>query len=391
MVTNVVKERRLKMPRHGTNIRKRTDGRWEGRYKHLQSNNTYKYKSVYGKTCREVKEKLETITAQKNQLVLEGDTVKLNDKDVLEDFGKISAKWLENIKEIRKHSTYIKYHGIYEKHIKDAIGTVYICDVSYSLINEKIFKKNTEKEYSQNLRHSIIAVINQILKYAAENYDYPAIRLDNNFINNKGKKIEIINYTEQAALIRYLYRETDVSKAGILLCILTGLRLGEICSLKWEDIDFEQMIIHVRRTVQRIAIDGRKNKTTLLVTEPKSIFSIREIPISAGTVQLLSKIKHNEEYIVGGKNPLDPRTYQNRFKKYLKEITVKNYNFHALRHTFATNCIDNAMDIKSLSEILGHANVQITLNRYVHPTMDAKRRQLAVLDSVYGQFCGSKE
>lgn len=167
--------------------------------------------------------------------------------------------------------------------------------------------------------------------------------------------------------------------------------MGEICSLKWDDIDFEQMIIHVCRTVQRIAIDGDKKRTALMVTEPKSIFSVREIPISEGLAQLLNKIRHDEEYIIGGRKPLEPRTYQNRFKKYLREITVKDYNFHALRHTFATNCIDNDMDVKSLSEILGHANVQITLNRYVHPTMDTKRRQLAVLDSVYGQFCGNVE
>ena len=214
--------------------------------------------------------------------------------------------------------------------------------------------------------------------------------MTNKFANSKGKRIEIINRTEQAALIRYLYKETDASKAGILLCIFTGLRLGEICSLKWDDIDFEQMIIHVRRTVQRISIDGNENRTSLIITEPKSIFSIREIPISKGTIHLLNKIKHNEEYVIGGKKPLEPRTYQNRFKKYLKETAIKEYNFHALRHTFATNCIDHDMDVKILSEILGHANVQITLNKYVHPTMDTKRRQLAVLDSVYGQFCGSE-
>lgn len=378
------------MPKHGNNIRRRTDGRWEGRYKEIQSDNSCKYKSVYGKTCREVTEKLEVIAVRKNKPVYENRAADPVNKDILKDFGMLSVEWLENIKKIRKHSTYIKYRGIYERHIKEAIGNTSVYDISNNLINEKIFTKDNEVTYSQNLVHTIIAVINQVLKYAAENYDCPINQLNNKLIN-KGKKIEIINHTEQAALIRYLCRETDPSKAGILLCISTGLRLGEICSLKWEDIDFEQMIIHVCRTVQRISIDGDKKRTALMVTEPKSIFSVREIPISTGMAQLLNKVKHDREYIVGGKYPLDPRTYQNRFKKYLKEITVKNYNFHALRHTFATNCIDNDMDVKSLSEILGHANVQITLNRYVHPTMEAKRRQLAVLDSVYGQFCGSKE
>ena len=383
------------MPRHGTNIRKRADGRWEGRYKILQSDNSCKYKSVYGKTCREVKEKLESISIQNRLPVLETEREKGkskgNSKEISEDFHAISTKWLECIKETRKYSTYIKYRGIYERHVRDKIGEVSVHDITYSLVNEKIFKGSSEVSYSQNLRHSIIAVINQILRYSAENYEYPEMRLENRFVSNKGKKIEIINHTEQASLIRYLYREMDASKAGILLCISIGLRLGEICSLKWDDVDFEQMIIHVRRTVQRIATDESGNRTALIITEPKSAFSIREIPISTGIVQVLNEIRHDGEYVVGGKTPLDPRTYQNRFKRYLRAAAVKEYNFHALRHTFATNCIDNDMDVKSLSEILGHANIQITLNKYVHPTMDAKRRQLAVLDSVYGQFGGSCE
>ncbi len=377
------------MPRHGSNIRRRIDGRWEGRYKSLQTDNSYKYKSVYGKTCREVKEKLEKIKVQNNQFIYETSLSNKRYKEVLECFGEVSLKWLENIKEIRKYSTYIKYRSIYEKHIKDTIGCAYIYEITNEFINEKIFRKSMEIKYSNNLKHSIIAIINQILKYASENYKYPAVQLVNKSVKDKGKKIEIINRTDQAALVRYLYRETDLSKAGILLCIFTGLRLGEVCSLKWEDIDFEQKIIYVRRTVQRIAVGECQTRTALVVTEPKSIFSVREIPISEETAQILKKIRHGEEYVIGGKNPLEPRTYQNRFKRYLKEITVRNYNFHALRHTFATNCIDNAMDVKSLSEILGHANVQITLNRYVHPTMDAKRRQISVLDSVYGQFCGN--
>lgn len=383
------------MPKHGTNIRKRADGRWEGRYKIPQSDNSSKYRSVYGKTCREVKEKLESIALQNKLLVSGAETKKEinkgSDQEIPEDFHAISTKWLECIKETRKYSTYIKYRGIYERHVRDKIGGTAVHDLTYSIVNEKIFRGGGDVSYSQNLRHSIIAVINQILKFAAENYECPEMRLENRFVHNKGKKIEIINHTEQASLIRYLYREMDASKAGILLCIFIGLRLGEVCSLKWDDIDFEQMIIHVRRTVQRIAADENSNRTALLITEPKSTFSIREIPISAGIVQVLNEIKRDGEYVVGGKAPLDPRTYQNRFKRYLRAASIKEYNFHALRHTFATNCIDNDMDVKSLSEILGHANIQITLNKYVHPTMDAKRRQLAVLDSVYGQFGGKCE
>lgn len=116
---------------------------------------------------------------------------------------------------------------------------------------------------------------------------------------------------------------------------------------------------------------------------------MREIPISEEIKELLIYTKRGSDtYVVGGDKPMEPRTYQNRFKKYLRDIKVKEYNFHILRHTFATNCIDSGMDVKSLSEILGHSDVQITLNRYVHPTMDTKRKYIATLSSSYRQYYG---
>lgn len=383
------------MPKHGTNIRKRTDGRWEGRYKVIQDDNSCKYRSVYGKTCGEVKEKMKAIAKQERQPAPANGTdasdIKKLSAEISDNFTSVSVKWLAAVRETRKYSTFIKYRGIYEKHIKDQIGNVAVRDISLALVSEKIFMECGEVEYSQNLKHSVVAVINQILKYAADHYNYPEIQLSNKLPSHGRRKIEIINHTEQALLIRYLYQEMNASKAGILLCIFTGLRLGEICSLKWEDIDMEQMLIHVRRTVQRVAMEDGKKRTALVITEPKSAFSVREIPISSGTLQILNQIRRDGEYVVGGRTPLEPRTYQNRFKRYLNAIAVKEYNFHALRHTFATNCIDHNMDIKSLSEILGHADIQITLNKYVHPTMRTKRRQIAILDSLYGQFCGNCE
>ena len=264
-----------------------------------------------------------------------------------------------------------------------------ISDISNDFIAERIFDSEHKQDISANMKHSILAIINQILKYANEYCRCPAMKLSIRYPKDRNNHIEIINHRDQATLLRYLYRDMDVSKAGIILCISTGLRLGEICSLKWEDIDLEQMIIHVNSTVQRIALLNQDSKTTLMTTSPKSIFSIREIPISEELKKLLVQIKKdNEEYVLGGNKPMEPRTYQNRFKKYLRDIKIKEYNFHILRHTFATNCIDNGMDVKSLSEILGHSDVQITLNRYVHPTMATKRKYIAALSSVYSQYCG---
>ena len=381
------------MPRRGENIRKRKDGRWEGRYRHREADGTYKYKSVYGKTYREVKERMNVIlyhSGLANELFSKREQVQIPEYSKSNiSFNEVAEKWLTHIEETRKYSTYIKYLKLYKHHIKEPLQNTYISDISNDLIAERIFDYEHKQDISENMKHSIIAIINQTLKYANEYCRCPVMKLSNKHPKDRNNHIEIISHHDQALLLKYLYQDIDVSKAGIILCMSTGLRLGEICSLKWEDIDLEQMIIHVNSTVQRIAMQDQGTKTVLMTTSPKSVFSVREIPISEELKSLLTQIKKgNEEYVVGGDKPLEPRTYQHRLKKYLRDIKIKEYNFHILRHTFATNCIDNGMDVKSLSEILGHSDVQITLNRYVHPTMDTKRKYIAALSSSYRQYCG---
>lgn len=175
---------------------------------------------------------------------------------------------------------------------------------------------------------------------------------------------------------------------AVLLCLYTGFRLGELCALKWEDIDFSNQLISVARTVQRLHVEGHETKTKLLVTEPKSSYSRREIPLSPTILELLMCFQNNKEYVFGGNDPLEPRTLQYQFKKILREAGIPNKKFHILRHTFATNCVEGGADAKSLSELLGHSNVQITLNRYVHPSMDIKRKHIDELAVFYGQIHG---
>lgn len=391
MVTWVVKKGDV-MPRRGENIRRRNDGRWEGRYRYKESDGTYKY--IYGKTYYEVKESMKTLSSyfeMDNSMLTGIKRVETSecDKSTL-SFGEVSERWLTYVEERKKYSTYIKYLNLYKNHIDKELRDTKICDISNDFIAEKLFDFDHKKDISVTLKYSIIATINQILKFANEYYQYPNIKLSNIYPRNRYKQIKIINHSDQASLLRYLYQDINVSKAGIILCISTGLRLGEICSLRWEDIDLEQMIIHINSTVQRIALLNQTSKTTLMTTPPKSIFSVREIPMSEEVKELLTQIKRsNQEYVLCGDKPMEPRTYQNHFKKYLRDAKVKEYNFHALRHTFATNCIDNGMDIKSLSEILGHSDVQITLNRYVHPTIETKRKYMAALSAAYRQYFDS--
>lgn len=197
-----------------------------------------------------------------------------------------------------------------------------------------------------------------------------------------------LSKAEQNRLLHRIYHQPDKFNLAVLLCLHTGLRLGELCALQWTDIDIHTMTLTVNRTVQRISVQGYMTKTILLETEPKSEQSKRIIPLSDELVQLLLQIKGNQLYIFGGKKPLDPRTMQYRFKRILNKAGIENKNFHLLRHTFATNCVENKMDVKVLSEILGHSDVKITLNCYVHPTIELKRKQMDTLSDFYRRMYG---
>ena len=304
------------------------------------------------------------------------------------EFCKIMEEWLLQIAQTRKYSTYIKYEKLYNCHIRKLFEGDSISQITGSYTKEKLFTSGVSDATKQNL----LILINQTLQYAEEYYNCQPVLIKNRFVKRKRKPVVILNRTEQVRLLQFLYRNMNISKAGIILCLSTGLRLGEICALKWADIDMEQMLLHVNRTVQRIEIKNGFTKTALLETEPKSAFSFREIPMPESLTVLLTAFKkEGQEYILCADKPMEPRTYQNHFKSYLKEAGITDCNFHTLRHTFATNCIDNGMDIKSLSEILGHSDVQITLNRYVHPTMDTKRKHMNALSHIYRQFCKREE
>ena len=180
----------------------------------------------------------------------------------------------------------------------------------------------------------------------------------------------------------------DIYKLGIYICLFTGLRLGELCALKWSDLDMNLKLLHVNSTVQRIRVSDKQTKTCLIETPPKSFCSKREIPISDQLYQFLKEFHCQDKNVLNGKAPMEPRTMQNKFKKYLKLSGIRDTNFHTLRHTFATNCIQMGADVKSVSEVLGHSDVKITLNRYVHPSMETKRSYLNALSDISGQKSG---
>ena len=222
----------------------------------------------------------------------------------------------------------------------------------------------------------ISALIKSASKFAGRRYGYadksefmavPKI--------NKQREKAMLSDLEQNILTANLINNVTPSNTGILLSAATGMRIGELCALKWSDFDFEKRTITVSRTIQRIKNQDKNTATKIILTSPKSKTSIREIPIPDFLCGILNRIRSDKDSFIltGTGRYTEPRTMQYRFKNILKKLGLPQVNFHSLRHMFATRCVTIGVDVKTLSEILGHSSVKITLDRYVHSSIERKR------------------
>lgn len=363
------------MGRHGENIRHRkNDGRWEGRYRtYDQEKGAYVYRSVYGHTYEEVREKLSVQKRTTKSIPADGAVL----------FSQAASDWLGDIGKKCKYSTYVKYNMVYQTHLAGVLGDCPLMEITDTRLQSKL-----PGHLSETLQKSIYCIANQILRYANRHYLLNIPLLTRMSARTEKKSVETLSMAEQTRLFHTLCTNMDKYKIAVSFSLYLGLRLGEVCALKWTDIDSANLTMTVNRTVQRISVTDETVRTNLLETCPKSDCSKRMIPVSYEILHMLDEIHNDQSYIFGGSKPLEPRTMQYQFKKILKEAMISDRNFHILRHTFATNCIENGVDVKSLCEILGHSDVRITLNRYVHPSMDAKRQQLEQLVHFYGQIHG---
>lgn len=353
------------------NIYKRKDGRWEGRYfKEYDSNGKIKYGSVYAKTYNEVKIKLNGIVPN---------ILNVTENKINIDFKSICHEWLENKKKNIKQSTYAKYSFEIEKYIIPQFRKCKLYEINKNSLCDLI---TSNQQFSQNTLKHISVIFKSIVGYVNEKYDFNIELRDYKFKSISDKKYNVLSVPEQKKLEKYLLKQTDLSKLGVYLCLYTGLRIGELCALNWSDIDLENEILSVNKTMQRIQnADNNSNlKTKIIIEAPKSDTSIRVIPLSKRIINLIKKYKpvnrNNTYFLTGNIDYIEPRTLQNKFKNYLENAGIENINFHALRHTFATRAIESGMDIKSVSEILGHSTVKMTLEKYVHITMEQKKKQI---------------
>ena len=362
------------------NIYKRKDGRYEGRIPlGYDDKCKIKYRYLYAKSLSEIKEKMLCAYADS------GSPERITcDKT----FKELCEEWLASAKLRVKHSSYCCYEKLINKHIIPYFGNIGYGELSTPIINEfsehklKFGKVNGFGGLSAKSVHDILVVMRSVAKYAERGYGYRNPMRNISMPKSESKEAEVFDKDERYRLQNYLQNNLTESNLGILLTMYSGLRIGELCALTWNDIDFENGVVRVSKALQRVPDKSDKEKTALIVTSPKSKTSVRDIPLPAFVLDILKQNRRSGYVLSGTNKPVEPRTMQNRFKAVLKDCGVRGANFHLLRHTYATVCIESGFDAKTVSELLGQPSVNITLNRYVHSSVEMKKKYVAGLNLV---------
>lgn len=375
------------MSRKGENIYKRKDGRWEGRYiKARTEKGKALYGYVYGKTYKETKQKRQFKIAA----VSENKPIKTTTDEL--SFLTVTQNWLSSIQPQVKQSTFNKYRNLIYSYILPSLENISFSELTVDIIRDYcnyLLKSGGVRHQGLSTKTvgETLSLLRRIIVFANSSGITIACTGKEFSIKQTSKEMSVLCRSEQETLCKYLIHNLSERNAGILLCLFTGLRVGELCALKWDDISLTDGTIYIHQIIQRIQVEGDKNrKTAVVITTPKSKCSIRTIPIPGNIIQVLKQptISHQGFLVTGtDRIHLEPRTMQNHFKRVLEKASLQPVNFHTLRHTFATRCVEVGFDIKSLSEILGHASVTITMNRYVHPSMELKKKNMQRLSSLF--------
>lgn len=347
------------------NVYKRKDGRWEGRIPHgKRKNGKRRYKYVFAKSREEVIRRIDAIRDTEQVSVC--CSVSLSSA---------FKSWFSGAKHKIKESTAANYLMKAEKHILPVFGDMAVDAITATSVNHYIDDKQ-KQGLSNRYICDIIVLMKSIFKYVVRTY-HVSNPMDGVCPPRKEKcDVQLLSTAEQKTLQDYIAQNQTHTSVGVAVTMGTGLRIGELCALQGRDIDLEKRILTVSKTMQRIQCPTDTAKTKVIITDPKSETSKRQIPIPECLVGLLCKFKlKDDEYLLSGTDkPVEPRTMQYRFRRILLNAKLPSVHFHSLRHAFASNCVELGFDIKSLSEILGHSSVEITLNRYVHSSFEQKQK-----------------
>lgn len=287
--------------------------------------------------------------------------------------------WKTDKKQYVKKSSFSAYTLLIENHILPDFGDH--CEIEEAEVQAFVLRK-LESGLSQKTIKDILIVLKMILKFGAKykwldyapfDIQYPTVR--------ESQHIEVLSRSDQKKIMNYIQEHFTFRNLGILICLCSGMRIGEICALTWEDIDTDNGVISVNRTIQRIyVIEEKTRKTELILDTPKTKNSIREIPMNKDLIRLIKPIKKivNPSFFVltNDAKPTEPRTYRSFYKNLMRYLGIPELKFHGLRHSFATRCIESNCDYKTVSVLLGHSNISTTLNLYVHPNMEQKKKAI---------------
>ena len=397
--------------RIGENIYKRKDGRWEARTAvGRKKSGKLAYRSFYGRTCREAKKKKLDYETQNPRPVFSRETGENP------TFRLLCALWFAEGEKHWKHSTCIRYQNCLRHWLLPALGSWRLGSITQKRL-EAIWNVWAEKASASQL-NMIQAIFSGISKYAKK-AGFIEVSMSNFCAARSPKEISILTEAESGQFVGTLSdtlrREFSPNQygmaAGFLLARYTGLRIGELCAVRKSDFQLDNQSMFVSHTLQRLPVKkellfsqapakglerdklpgqsaattkktAEKKKTALFLTVPKNA-KARPVPLHPALLPFLSfwlaQLQDDDFLLSGNKYPVEVRTCSNRFKQFLKRCGLRDTHFHILRHTFATECVESGMDLKVLSEILGHSSIQITASRYIHLSMRYKKQQIGFL------------
>lgn len=360
------------MPRRGESIYKRKDGRWEARYvKEVGMDGKKKYGSVYAHSYREVKDKQQYFSMTPKQEIRCATNMKIAD---------LMVRWLSHIQSQVKLSTYNKYEGLCRNHINPQIGGIPITIMTRAII-ERFSREQLESgsknggALSAKTVNDILIVLGLAFAFAEEEYNITLPKIS--YLREEKKEARVLSPAEQKKLTSYLLIDMDIYKFGAMLALYTGIRIGELSALMWEDVQSNYLLIN--KTMQRLR--GDFGKTEIVIGSPKSESSRRVVPLPSFLTPYVEKFRRPYGYVISTNRCMhtEPRVLQQKFRDITDACRLEDVTFHTLRHTFATRCVETGFDVKTLSEILGHADVKTTLNRYVHSSFELKQSNMAKL------------
>ncbi len=316
------------------------------------------------------------------------------------NFKNLSKVWLDEKKRTVKESTFCLYRYEVEKYLVPLFGKISVRKINQEVARKKFDSlQNGARKLSRGTIQNLVTLFRQMMYFAAEENQSTEKRFrinlprENSLNGTDGENCEksaipVLSENNQKRLIEKILEEPNNVNFGILLSLFTGIRIGELCALRWEDFDFKEKILHIRKTLQRVYTKSESGKSTrIIVTPPKSRNSIRSVPLPDSIISFYY-IAHKSASVklcgfitTGEEKYMEPRVMRNHYRRICRDLDIEGFNFHALRHTFATRCVEYGVDCKTLSEILGHSSVSITLNRYVHPSLAEKRKCMNMVAS----------